>query len=196
MNALQSATQPKISLEEHREHFSRGRFLAMPLAGTMAWAAIGLISPWLSEIGKVWLVFMATGSIFYLGLLIARFTGEDLLGRNKPKNPFDGLFMASVLSAWLVFAIAMPFMQADHTSVPLTVGILAGLMWLPFSWIIQHWIGYFHGIVRTVLLLAAWYLWPEQRFTVLPAIIVAIYVVTIIVLTQRERTLRLQAVNA
>jgi hypothetical protein len=187
---------PTPSLGEHRAAFARGRFLAMPLAGTLAWAAIGLGSSFLSETGKVWLVYLATGSIFYLGVLISKFTGEDLLGKHKPKNPFDNLFMASVISAWLVFAIAIPFGQADHTSIPLTVGILAGLMWLPFSWIIQHWIGYFHGIARTVLLLVAWYLFPEQRFTVLPAIIVAIYAVTIVVLMQRERAMRLQAVNA
>jgi hypothetical protein len=182
-------TTSEKSLEAYRSEFATNRFLAMPMAGMLAWAVIGIASPWLSATGKVWLLFVATGSIFYLGLLISKLTGEDLLGRQRPKNPFDGLFMASVLSAWLVFAIAIPFMQADYTSLPLTVGILAGLMWLPFSWIINHWIGYFHGIARTILLLAAWYLWPDQRFVILPAIIVLIYLITLFVLTKRHRHL-------
>lgn len=176
---------PTTTLEAQRAEFSRQPFLAMPLAGALAWAAIGLLSPWLMATGKVWLVYGATGSIFYLGLLIARFTGEDLLGRHKPKSPFDGLFMAGVTGAVLVFAIAIPFGMADYTSIPLSVGILTGLMWMPFSWIIQHWIGYFHAIARTLLLLAAWYLWPEQRFIVLPAIVVAIYAITLFVLARR-----------
>jgi hypothetical protein len=177
------------SLEQQREEFARSKFLAMPLAGTLAWGLVGLASPFLSPQWQVWLLFLATGSIFGLGVLISRFTGEDLLGRTRPKNEFDSLFMAAVVGAWLVFAIAIPFLQADHTSLPLTVGILAGLMWLPFSWIIRHWIGWFHGIARTLLLVVAWYLFPEQRFVVLPAIIVAIYAITIVVLLRRPREL-------
>lgn len=178
---------PTRSLDQQRAEFCDRPFYAMPLAGTVAWALIGLLSPFFGIFGKVYLVFILTGSIFGLGILIAKITGEDLLGRDRPKNTFDGLFMASVASAWLVFAIAVPFFRIDPTSLPLSIGILAGLMWLPFSWIIQHWIGYFHGIVRTVLLVAAWYLWPEHRFVVLPAIIVGIYLITLFVLMQRDR---------
>jgi hypothetical protein len=93
--------------------------------------------------------------IFSLGrLLVARFTGEDLLGRQRPGNPFDALFMRTVMMAWLVFAIAIPFFRIEPTSLPLTVGILAGLMWLPFGWMIQHWVGTFHAVTRTVLCIA------------------------------------------
>lgn len=180
-----------LSLDEQRTEFCQRPFFAMPLAGTLAWAAIALLSPWFDLAGKVYLVFFATGSIFGLGILVAKVIGEDLLGRNRRKNVFDNLFMASVTSAWLVFAIAVPFMRVEPTSLPLSIGILAGLMWLPFSWIIQHWIGYFHGIVRTVLLVVAWYAWPEQRFVVLPWIIVGIYLITLAVLWQRQRHLQL-----
>ena len=75
----------------------------------------------------------------------------------------------------------------EPTSLPLTVGILSGLMWIPFSWMVQHWIGLFHGIARTVLVVAAWYLFPEHRFVVIPAVIVCIYIVTIHVLWKRPR---------
>lgn len=184
------------SLDQQRAEFCDRPFFAMPLAGTLAWALIGILSPFFGLAGKVYLVFIATGGIFGLGILISKITGEDLLGQHRPKNAFDNLFMASVTSAWLVFAIAIPFLRVEPSSLPLTIGILAGLMWLPFSWIIQHWIGYFHGIVRTVLLLAAWYLWPEQRFVVLPAIIVAIYLITLAVLWQRQRDRQPKAVLA
>jgi hypothetical protein len=75
----------------------------------------------------------------------------------------------------------------EPTSLPLSVGILAGLMWLPFSWIIQHWVGTFHAFTRTALVLTAWYVFPEQRFVVIPAIIVLIYLITIYVLARRPR---------
>jgi hypothetical protein len=184
-----TAAVPAPSLEQQREEFARAPFLAMPIAGMLAWVVVGICGAILPPAGQVWALYLATGSIFGLGLGIARFTGEDLLGKRRPGNEFDRLFMASVGSAWLVFAIAVPFVQADYTSLPLTVGILAGLMWLPFSWIIRHWVGYLHGIARTIALVVAWYLWPDQRFVVLPAIIVAIYLFTLVVLARRPRRL-------
>jgi len=180
-------TDATTSLEAHRDYFKSSPFLAMPIAGTIAWAVIGIAGMVLPLNQAVWAVYIGTGMIFYLGLLVARFTGEDLLGRRRKGNPFDALFMRSVLMAWLVFAIAIPFARVEPTSLPLTVGILAGLMWLPFGWIIQHWVGTFHAITRTVLCLAAWYAFPEQRFVVIPFVIVAIYLITIVALVRRTR---------
>lgn len=176
-----------LSLEEQRAEFARSKLLAMPIAGTLAWAAIGICGTFLPRGQAAWVLFIGTGSIFGLGLLVARFTGEDLLGNKGPKNAFDDLFFHTIVMSWLVFAVAIPFFLIEPTSLPLTVGILAGLMWIPLSWIIQHWVGLFHGISRTVLVLAAWYLFPTQRFVAIPAVIVAIYLVTIVVLARRPR---------
>lgn len=176
------------TLDEQRVEFARGRFLAMPIAGTIVWSVIGIGGTFLPVELAAWLLFIATGSTFGVGLLVARWTGEDLLGKDRPGNAFDELFFLTVVMAWLVFAIAIPFFMVEPTSLPLTVGILAGLMWVPFSWLIQHRIGLFHGIARTVLIVAAWYLFPDHRFVVIPAVIVAIYLVTIYVLVKRPRS--------
>ena len=74
-------------------------------------------------------------------MLLSRFTGENFLDKSRPKNAFDSLFMLTVKMSLLVYAIAIPFFLRDYTSLPLSVGILTGLMWLPISWIIRHWIG-------------------------------------------------------
>src|SRR5690606_2049904 len=156
------------SLDEQRFDFARRRFLATPLAGAICWTVAGLGGIFLSDFYASWLLFIATGSIVYLAMFIARFTGENFFRKGEPKNVFDKLFFHAVLASFLVYAIAIPFFLVDHSSLPLTVGILTGTMWLPFSWIIQHWIGTFHGIIRTLLIVAAWYLFPEQRFVVIP----------------------------
>jgi hypothetical protein len=126
------------SLDAQRLEFAASRFLAMPLAGTIAWlvvAAGGVFAP-----GQAWLVlFIATGSIAYLGMALSRFTGEHFLDRTKPKNAFDSLFFHTVAMSLLVYGIAIPFFLEDRSSLPLTEGILSGLMWLPLSWIISHW---------------------------------------------------------
>ena len=178
------------TLEEHRAYFSQSPFLAMPIAGTIAWTAIGVAGMVLPIDLAAWALFIGTGMIFSIGLLVARFTGEDLLGKERPGNPFDALFMRTVVMAWLVFAIAIPFFRLEPTSLPLTVGILAGLMWLPFGWIIGHWVGTFHAVTRTILCLTAWYAFPEQRYVVIPAVIVAIDLVTIVALVRRRRVTR------
>jgi hypothetical protein len=176
-----------LTLDEQRTEFGRSRFLAMPIAGTIAWSVVGVCGAFLPVGLAAWVLFIGTGSIFGMALLIARLLGEDLVGKTRPGNAFDALFMHAMVMSWLVFAIAIPFFQVELTSLPLTVGILLGLMWVPFSWIIQHWAGLFHAFTRTALVLAAWYLFPGDRFVAVPAVIVVVYLVTIYVLLTRPR---------
>ena len=183
----QSAEGVLRPLEEQRAEFASRRFLAMPLAGVIAWTVIGIAGAVLPPFPAAMVLFGGTGSILYLGMFISRFTGEDFLDKTRPKNTFDRLFLLTVAMALLVFAIAIPFFRADYSSLPLTVGILTGLMWVPFSWIIEHPVGLFHGVSRTLVVTAAWYLVPGHRFVVIPAVIVAIYAVTILVLERRWR---------
>lgn len=175
------------SLEDQRAEFAGQRLTAMPIAGTIMWALIGIAGALLPPTLAVWALFLGTGMIVYLGMFISRYTGENMLDKKRPKNEFDRLFLLSTVSALLVFGVAIPFFLIDYTSLPLTVGILTGLMWLPLSWIIQHWVGIFHGVSRTILIVAAWYLFPDDRFTVIPAVIVAVYLVSIYVLEARWR---------
>jgi hypothetical protein len=58
-------------------------------------------------------------------------------------------------------------------------------MWLPFSWIIRHWVGMFHAFARTALVTVAWFVFPDNRFTAIPAVIVVTYLITIYVLATR-----------
>jgi uncharacterized protein DUF7010 len=179
------------SLDVQWAQFANRRFLAMPISGTIAWIAVGVAGAFLKTQTAAWVLFVATGSIFYLALLIAKLTGEDLLGRRHPGNFFDRIFVLTIAMAFLVFAISIPFFLVEPTSLPLSVGIATGLMWLPFSVVIRHWVGYFHAITRTLLIVAAWYLFPAQRFVVIPAIIVAVYLVTIWALATRRRELNI-----
>jgi len=178
------------TLEEQRIEFSNRKFLATPLSGLLVWLIIGVSGLLFPDRTTVWVLFIGTGSIVYLALFISKFTRENFLEKSKPKNVFDGLFMFTVGQAVLVYAIAIPFFILDYTSLPLTVGILTGTMWLPFSWIVKHWVGIFHSIVRTVSVVILWYILPEFRFVSIPFAIVLIYVVTIIILKNRKKKTR------
>ena len=174
------------TLEEQKEEFKQKKLLASPIAGLIAWSLVALSGVFLSTEITVWVLFIATGSIVYLAMGISKFTGEDYLDKNKPKNTFDNLFFLTVAQAVLVYSIAIPFFIENYTSLPLTVGILTGLMWVPLSWIIDHWVGLFHAIARTIVVVVLWYLFPSDRFVTIPIAIVIVYIVSILILKNRN----------
>lgn len=177
-------------LADQLARFRARRFLAVPLAGAIAWALVGVGGWVLSPYNAAMLLFIATGCIVYLGLALSRLTGEHAASRQEPRNVFDALFFLAVGSALLVYAIAIPFFLADVSSLPLTVGILTGVMWLPTAWLIGHRIALFHGVVRTLGVVLLWYALPHLRFVAIPFFIVFIYAITIVVLERRWRALQ------
>lgn len=184
------------TLEIQRSEFSKGKFLATPLSGMIMWLLVGVASFFFEDVALVWILFIATGSIVYLALFVSKFTGENYLDKSKPKNEFDTLFMYTVGQAVVVYAIAIPFFLIDYSSLPLTIGILTGTMWIPFSWIVKHWVGIFHTALRTVTIVLLWYLFPEDRFTYIPFIIVIIYLITLVILNKRYRKLKADPTNS
>ena len=172
------------TLEEMRIEFDRagGRTLAFPMAGTITWTAIAICGSFLPEDEASIALFICNGLIFPLNLLIARFRHEAVLGTT---NELDRLFGRSVLMINLIWTIAIPFWMVYPSSLPLSVGIMAGLHWIIYGWIVNHWIGIFHTVTRTILILLAWFLFPDQRFLIIPIVIVIIYLITIYVLFTR-----------
>lgn len=142
------------TLDAQRKAFSNRKFLATPYAGIIVWLIIGIAGLILPVKWAVWVLFIGSGSIVYLAMFISKFTGENFLDKTKPKNEFDKFFLFTVGQAVLVYSIAIPFFIIDYSSLPMTIGILTGLMWLPFSWMIKHWVGIFHSLVRTVYVMA------------------------------------------
>lgn len=179
-------SQTNLTLEQQRISFSRRKLQSTPLSGMIAWFIVGVVSLFLPDQTTALILFIATGSIVYISMGISKLTGEDILANRKENNPFDRLFFITVAQSLLAYAFAIPFFLLDYTSLPMTIGILTGTMWLPLSWIINHWVGYFHAIVRTVLIVVLWYGWPEDRFTVIPFGIVLVYLITLVILNKRK----------
>jgi len=173
-------------LSELRADFGRSRMLSMPIAGAIAWSAAGVSGAILRDADTASIaLFVCMPAVFPIALLISRFTGEDLFG-SQGRNELDRLFGLGILMSMLVWGIAIPFWMIEPSSLPLSAGILAGLMWVPFSWILQHWVGLFHGITRTVLVAVAWFVFPGHRFVVIPGLIVVVYLVSIVALAARK----------
>ncbi len=186
----ETGSSARPSIDAQLAAFRHNRFLTMPVTGTIVWTAIGAAGAILPTHQAVLATYVGTGMIFYLALLVNKIMGEDLLGRTRKGNLFDRLFLTACGMSFLVYSIAIPFHLADPSSVPLSVGVLTGLMWLPFSAMIGHWVGYFHAIARTVLVTTAWAVFPEYRFVAIPAIIVVVYLVSIVALARRWTAIR------
>jgi len=78
--------QIERTLEEQRREFSNRKFLATPLAGMIVWLLIGISGILFPVRITVWVIYIGTGSIVYLGMLISRFTGENFLDKKNQKT--------------------------------------------------------------------------------------------------------------
>lgn len=179
-----------MTLDQQLAAFRHRRFLAMPLAGSIAWLAVLVAGQLLAPRWHLLSVYVATGFIVYLGMGISKLTGEDFMKKDKAKNRFDALFMLCVGQALLAYAIALPFAFVQPQSAVFTVGMLTGFMWLPCAWLMGHWIAAFHAVARTLLILGAWLLWPEQGMVTVPLIVLGLYAISIATLERRWSNLQ------
>jgi hypothetical protein len=150
------------TLTQYRQEFvaASGRALSMPLAGALVWASLGIASLWLDQQWAIFAMLYATGAIFPLALLIAKLRGEAIMLKNNPLSQLMGI---SVLMVNLLWALHIPLVIYAPEFVTLSLGIGLGLHWCIYSWIIQHPLGVVHAVLRTLLVVAAWFALPEQR---------------------------------
>ena len=176
------------TLEQYRDEYKQKKMLAMPIAGCAVWFIIGILGMLVETQYLGLITFIGSGMIFYIGIGVSQITNEKLLVKKSERNPFDNLFLSTVIMALMGYGLVIPMAQLDHTTIPLSVGIISGLMWLPLSWTLQHPVGVIHTVTRTVSLVILWYLFPDDRFVVLPFAIVFIYLFSIYQLYTRWQT--------
>ena len=103
------------------------RFLAMPLAGAIAWTTVGVAGLFLRPELAALALFVCTGFIVSRACSSRTSRASASSTGTKPKNAFDGLFFHTVGMSLLVYALAIPFYMTEVTSLPLGVGVLTGL---------------------------------------------------------------------
>lgn len=174
------------SLETLRADFDAqaGRSLALPLAGALVWAVIGLAALFLPQRPATLLLLFGSGAIFPLGLALAALLRERLMNNTNPLAKLMGL---CVLMVNLLWALHLTLLSRDPALLPLSLGIGLGLHWIVFSWIIQHPLGIVHTVLRTGLATGLWWLFPVYAITVVAAAIVIAYLYAIAALATRRR---------
>jgi hypothetical protein len=158
------------------------RSLSMPLAGAFVWLVIAIFGYLLPEKQAIVGMLFATGLIFPVALLIAKFRRENLTSR---LNPLSRLMGMSVLMVNLLWAVHIPLLLGAPRFVPLSLGIGLGIHWIVYSWIIQHPVGLIHAILRTGLVVSVWYAFPTHRVLAIAVAIVVAYMISLISMVRR-----------
>jgi hypothetical protein len=172
------------TLHELRLAYERetNRSLAMPLAGALVWLVIAVFGYLLAENRATVVMLFGTGLIFPVALLIGKLRGENLTGRLNPLSRLMGL---SVLMVNLLWAVHLPLLIGAPRFFPLSLGIGLGIHWIVYSWIIQHPVGLIHAILRTGLVVTAWSAFPSRRMLAVPAVIVIVYLISLVLMVRR-----------
>lgn len=155
----------------------------MPIAGTIIWGVIALLSTQFDQAIAVYILLFATGGIFPLALMISKLRNENLVSSTNPLAKLMGL---CVLMVNLLWAVHIPLLLNAPEFVPMTLGIGLGLHWVVYSWIVQHSVGVLHAVLRTILILLVWYIFPNHGLLAISCAVVFVYLVSIYQMLTRE----------
>lgn len=159
-----------------------GRSLAMPIAGALVWSVVAVAGATLPERIATYVLLFGSGTMFPLALTLARPLGENPM---ENENPLGRLMGMSVLMVNLLWAVHVSAVLVAPELFPLTLGIGLGLHWIVFSWVIDHPVGIAHALLRTVLVTAAWWAFPEARLAAVAVGVVLCYALSIALLARR-----------
>lgn len=170
-----------LPLTELQADFRDGSTMAMPIAGMIAWAALGIAALQLDE------RTIATGALYIMGAIMPlAFLIDKLRGRNLfaggTENPLTKLFLLSILIVGLVVPIAIAGANAGEPLI-LVVGmaVLAGVVWIPYGWAADDPVGIRHAVVRSIGCYAAYAYAPAPyTVTVICTVVVAAYAYSLI----------------
>lgn len=167
-----------LTLDEYRIEFekSSNRSMSMPIAGSIIWAVVAVLSFYLGEKTAALMLLFLTGAIFPLALLVAKFRNENLTSSSNPLVKLIGLCILMVNLLWGVHISLFLFAPEFF---PLSLGIGLGLHWIVYSWIVKHPVGIIHAVVRAILVVVAWYVFTDNRLLAISVVIVCVYLLSL-----------------
>ncbi|WP_157634637.1 DUF7010 family protein [Spirosoma panaciterrae] len=164
-------------LNQKRQFFvSANAGISLPVAGAIYWAALAVAGFYLKPNQWTFVAYCTSGLLFPLGLALQKPFKANLM----VKNPLSGLIPYALFSMMLSWGITIPASSIDKSLVPLCLAIGMGIHWPIIGWVYSSKVCQLHALLRTILVVACWYLLPDDRFTILPLVVSALYVLTVI----------------
>ena len=176
---IDSAELNKLLLADREASFFRLRGgYPVPLAGATWWAILGTMGYFLHSRNLwIFLSFVTSGAIFPLALLFARLFKIDFM---HDKTAATDVLLPTFASMLLFWPIAISAYWTYPQLVPLVLAIGMSIHWPVIGWLYARTAIYItHAVVRAVACFVLWNWWPSSRFTVLPFMVSAIYLLTV-----------------
>jgi hypothetical protein len=170
------------SLADLQAEFRAGSTNAMPIAGMITWAALGVAGALLPErtVANLSLYIMAV--IMPLAFLIERARGRNLFAGGD--QPLTKLFLLGIIMVALTIPLGVIGAQGGQPLlVLLTMAILAGIVWIPFGWAADDPSGTIHAVGRGIGCYLAYALCPAPwTASAICAVVVAAYLYSLAVM--------------
>ncbi len=171
-----------MSLRELRANFLRTSTLSMPLAGLIAWTALGIAAAFLAAplIGTLALYIMAL--ILPLAFILDRLRGRNLFSEGSD-NPLLALFLSSIAGIGVTVPVVIIGARGanDPIIVVLGMAILAGVIWIPYGWAAGDPVGVRHAIARALGSYAAFAFAPAAyRASAICAVVALCYLYSLV----------------
>ena len=149
--------------------------IALPAAGCIYWLALSIAGIYLTP--KMWFLASAfsSGLIFPLGLLLAKPLKSNVM-ISTPLTSLTGPALISMLMFW---PLAIAGSSTNVSFFPLALAVGMGMHWPVIGWMYGKKVYLFHGVARALGATMLWYVFPDQRFVLIPAFVSIIYLITI-----------------
>ncbi len=173
------------SLEELKAQFRSTSTNSMPLAGMIAWAALGIAALFMSPSVTSTMALYVMAVILPLAFLIDRFRGRNLFAGGD--EPLTKLFLTSIIGIALSVPLVVIGVQGsgNYDLMVLGMAVLAGIVWIPYGWAAADPVGLRHAIGRGVGCYLAYAVTPEPfRATAICGVVVLAYIYSLMFMAE------------
>lgn len=167
----------ELLIKEKRDFLIRANGgISLPAAGCIYWIGVGIAGYYLRP--ELWITVACffTGFIFPLGLLLSK----PLKANAMAKSELSSVLLPALISMLTFWPLAFAGAKGNPSFIPLAVGVGMGLHWPVIGWMYGGKSFMAHFIARTIGCTVLWYTLPDDRFTIIPFYIAAVYFITIL----------------
>ncbi len=152
----------------------------VPLAGATYWGVLAFLGTRLDESNWSLVAAVMSGAIFPVAVLYAAILRNPFM---KVKAPDQGAIFMAMGAMLLFWPMAVAAMWHFNALTPLILAIGMSGHWPVFGWSYGRPVPFVaHALVRAVVSFGIWEYLPEGRFTLLPAAIAGLYLITVAIL--------------
>lgn len=167
-----------MTLEELKHHLICDAHKGYPVffAGALYWFVMGILGLFIEGKTLALCYLLGSGSICPLGIWISRLLKVNFLSKN-PLGTLGGIIggiQAFYLPLWIVIYIE------HYELIPMAIGLLGASHFLPYMWIYKSKTYFLLTVAMAFISFFFGYVFIGMAFSILPFLLVVIYLVTII----------------